>query len=79
MRNSPLQACLSIMNSLGFKGELQPRTFQSKFAYIDLNVRIVVILITLASNTPMSVREKMHPLDEHGTSKRIWMCVNFTN
>lgn len=66
MRNAPLQSCLSIMNSLGFRGELHGRSFQSKFATLNLNVRNVVILITLASNTPLTVREKMSPLDEHG-------------
>ena len=71
MRNAPLQACLSIMNSLGFKGDYRRRSFQSKFATLDLNVRNVVILITLASNTPVTVREKMSPLDEHGTYRAV--------
>lgn len=66
MRNSPLQSCLSIMSSIGFRGETRRRSFQSKFAIISLNMRNVVILITLASNTPMNIREKMSPLDEHG-------------
>lgn len=66
MRNAPLQSCLSIMDSLGFYGELVPRSFCSKFALGELNVRNVVILITLASNTPVPVRDKMSPLDEHG-------------
>ncbi len=68
MRNAPLQSCLSIMHSLGFRGEARRRSFQSKFATVDINIRNVVILITLASNTPMNVREKMSPLDEHGLS-----------
>ena len=66
MRNTPLQSCLSIMNSLGFRGETNARSFHSKFALVDLNVRNVVVLITLASNTPVPVREKMSPLDEPG-------------
>lgn len=66
MRNLSLQFCLGIMNSLGFRGESLKRSFQSKFAMIDLNLRNVVILITLASNTPLNIREKMSPLDEHG-------------
>lgn len=68
MRNTPLQSCLSIMNSLGFRGEAKRRTFQSKLATLDINTRNVVILITLASNTPMNVRDKMGPLDEHGAT-----------
>jgi mediator of RNA polymerase II transcription subunit 16 len=65
MRNGNLQACLSIMHSLGFKGESQPRSFQSKFAMLCLNVRNVVMLISIASNTSI-VREKVSPLDEPG-------------
>lgn len=67
MRNSQLQSCLSIMNNLGFNGEFAPRSFQSKFASVKLNIRNVVILISLANNTPVSMKEKMNPLDEPGT------------
>ncbi|KAM0522331.1 hypothetical protein ACHAPE_001920 [Trichoderma viride] len=64
MRNLPLQGILSIMNSLGFKGEMHARSFQGKFAMVYLNARNVVVLITLASNMPATAREKMSPLDE---------------
>lgn len=66
MRNQPLQSILSIMNSLGFKGEMHARSFHGKFAMVYLNARNVVILITLASNMPATAREKMSPLDEPG-------------
>ncbi|KYK58612.1 Mediator of RNA polymerase II transcription subunit 16 [Drechmeria coniospora] len=78
MRNAPLQACLSIMASLGFKGETQRRSFQSKFAWLDLNIRNVVILITLASNTPMTVRDKMSPLDEHEVVDALTGCAKWS-
>ncbi|KAK5990781.1 Mediator of RNA polymerase II transcription subunit 16-like protein [Cladobotryum mycophilum] len=78
MRNASLQSCLSIMNSLGFRGELKPRTFQSKFAMVELNVRNVVILITLASNTPVTVREKMSPLDEHEVVDALAGCAKWS-
>lgn len=68
MRNLPLQGILSIMNSLGFKGEMHARSFQGKFAMVYLNARNVVVLITLASNTPATARERMSPLDEPGKS-----------
>ncbi|EGX89926.1 RNA polymerase II Mediator complex subunit Sin4 [Cordyceps militaris CM01] len=68
MRNNSLHACMSIMNSLGFKGELAPRSFQSKFANVFLNVRIIVILTTVACNTPLQARDKVSPLDEPGKS-----------
>lgn len=66
MRNSSLHTCMGIMNSLGFRGENVPRSFQSKFANIGLNVRIIVILTTIASNTPIQARDKMSPLEEPG-------------
>ncbi|KND89513.1 Mediator of RNA polymerase II transcription subunit 16 [Tolypocladium ophioglossoides CBS 100239] len=78
MRNVPLQACLSIMNSLGFGGNSRRRSFRSKFATLGLNVRNVVILITLASNTPMTVREKMNPLDEHEVVDALTGCAKWS-
>ncbi|KAL7945985.1 mediator complex, subunit Med16 [Trichoderma barbatum] len=78
MRNLPLQSCLSIMNSLGFKGEAYPRTFQGKFAMIDLNVRNIVVLSTLALNTPVTVREKMSPLDEHEVVEALAGCTKWS-
>ncbi|GAB0136152.1 hypothetical protein EsDP_00004464 [Epichloe bromicola] len=78
MRNLSLQFCLGIMNSLGFRGESLKRSFQSKFAMIDLNLRNVVILITLASNTPLNVREKMSPLDEHEVVDALAGCAKWS-
>lgn len=80
MRNWTLQACLSIMNSLGFRGEWSKRRFQSKFATLDLNIRNVVILISLSSNAPPTVRELISPLDEYGmsTRKRDESCRSLT-
>ncbi|KEY74115.1 hypothetical protein S7711_05365 [Stachybotrys chartarum IBT 7711] len=78
MRNAPLQSCLSIMNSLGFQGELHPRLFQSKFALLDLNLRNVGILITLASNTPVTIKEKMSPLDEPEVVEALAGCAKWS-
>ncbi|RCI15524.1 hypothetical protein L249_3518 [Ophiocordyceps polyrhachis-furcata BCC 54312] len=78
MRNAPLQACFSIMNSLGFRGEAVKRTFQSKLAWVLLNMRNVVVLITLASNTPVTVRDRMSPLDEHEVVDALTGCVKWS-
>ncbi|RFU79222.1 mediator of rna polymerase ii transcription subunit 16 [Trichoderma arundinaceum] len=78
MRNAPLQCCLSIMNSVGFKGETQARSFQGKFALVDLNVRNVIVLITLASNMPATVRDKMSPLDEPEVVEALAGCAKWT-
>lgn len=75
VRNSSLQICLSIQNHMGFRGEFQPRAFSSKFAQLALNVRNVVILITIASNTPVN-KEKMSPLDEHGKIDDCGICLD---
>lgn len=66
VRNNNLQLCLSILNHLGYRGELQPRSFGGKFAMLALNVRNIVILITIANNTPLTMRDKLNPLDEPG-------------
>ncbi|KAG8421306.1 Mediator of RNA polymerase II transcription subunit 16 [Metarhizium acridum] len=66
------------MSSLGFQGETRRRSFQSKFAIISLNMRNVVILITLASNTPMNIREKMSPLDEHEVVEALAGCAKWS-
>jgi mediator of RNA polymerase II transcription subunit 16 len=66
VRNGSLQYCFSIMNALGFRGELNSRSFQGRFSMLALNVRNAVVLVTIASNTPLTVREKLSPLDEPG-------------
>lgn len=66
VRNTHLQMCLSIIGNLGFRGQYNPRSFGSKFATLALNARNIVILVTIASNTPQNLREKLSPLDEPG-------------
>jgi mediator of RNA polymerase II transcription subunit 16, fungi type len=66
VRNNNLQLCLSILNHLGFRGQFRPRTFGGKFASLALNIRNIVILITIASNTPVTLKQTLSPLDEHG-------------
>lgn len=73
VRNVHMQLCLSIMNHLGFKGEFQPRSFGGKFAMLALNVRNIVILITIASNTPLNLKEKLSPLDEPGADTQPYI------
>ncbi|UKZ66623.1 uncharacterized protein TrAtP1_007795 [Trichoderma atroviride] len=78
MRNLPLQGVLSIMNSLGFKGEMHARSFQGKFAMVYLNARNVVVLITLASNTPATARERISPLDEPEVVEALAGCAKWS-
>jgi mediator of RNA polymerase II transcription subunit 16, fungi type len=69
IRNANVHMCYSILNHLGFKGEGQPRSFGGKFAFLAVNVRNVVVLVTIASNSrPQPAKDKapLSPLDESG-------------
>ncbi|KAF4633171.1 hypothetical protein G7Y89_g4945 [Cudoniella acicularis] len=50
IRNTTIQLCLCIQNSLGFHGEFNPRTFPGKFAWLVLQLRNIVVLVTMAAN-----------------------------
>lgn len=60
------------MNALGYQGDFNSRVFSGKFSMLSLNVRNVVVLITIASNTPLTIKEKLSPLDEPG----VFMCFS---
>ncbi|KAK2624763.1 hypothetical protein QTJ16_005956 [Diplocarpon rosae] len=68
VRNTTIQLCLSIQNSLGFKGEFHPRTFSGKLAWLVLQLRSVVVLTTMAANINFpggpNAGEKTSPLDD---------------
>ena len=66
VRNTPLQNCFSILNHLCWSGEYQPRNFRSKMAMFYLHLRNIVILITIASNGNIQMKDKTSPLDEPG-------------
>jgi len=77
VRNHHLQFCLSILNHLGFHGEFQPRSFGGKFAMLALNVRNIVILITIANNTPVNLKEKLSPLDDPEVVEALAGCAKW--
>ncbi|KAN0117358.1 mediator of RNA polymerase-like protein II transcription subunit 16 [Hyaloscypha variabilis] len=68
VRNTTIQLCLCIQNSLGFKGEFNSRTFSGKFAWLVLQLRNIVVLVTMAANlnVPQSGPEsdKKSPLED---------------
>lgn len=68
VRNLQLFLVMSILNHFGFRGEFKQRTFNGKLTTIGLDARNVVILATLAMNSPMSplLKEKVSPLDDPG-------------
>jgi mediator of RNA polymerase II transcription subunit 16, fungi type len=71
VRNTTIQLCLCIQNSLGFKGEFNPRTFSGKFAWLVLQLRNIVVLVTMAANltVPQSGpnSDKVSPLEDPGS------------
>jgi mediator of RNA polymerase II transcription subunit 16 len=72
VRNTTIQLCLCIQNSLGFKGEFNPRTFSGKFAWLVLQLRNIVVLVTMAANLNVQSgpnnNEKTSPLEDPGLS-----------
>jgi mediator of RNA polymerase II transcription subunit 16 len=69
IRNTTIQLCLSIQNSLGFKGEFQPRSFPGKFSWLVLQLRNIVVLVTMAANmkVPGPNNERTSPLEDPGS------------
>ena len=70
VRNTTIQLCLCIQNSLGFKGEFNSRTFSGKFAWLVLQLRNIVVLVTMAANLNVTQggpnTEKTTPLEDPG-------------
>ncbi|XXG98201.1 ATP-dependent DNA helicase Hrp3 [Hypoxylon texense] len=80
IKNSVLQMCLSIMNYLGWRGSFQPRQAWGKLSMIALNLRNIVIMITLSSNTISMGANKntMTPLDEPEVVNALAGCVKWS-
>ncbi|KAI3396673.1 hypothetical protein diail_11781 [Diaporthe ilicicola] len=78
IRNMQLQTILGLLNHLGFRGEFKPRSFISKFAMLGLNIRHIVILISLASNPAVNpAKEKWTPLDEPEVVDALTGCAKW--
>ncbi len=50
IRNPSVQLCLTVQNSLGFYGDIKPRSFGAKIAWISLQARNCIVLMTMASS-----------------------------
>lgn len=69
IRNPSVQLCLSIQNSLGYKGDKRPREFGAKLAWISLQIRNCVVLMTMAVNMKvpdMEQQKKVSGLEDAG-------------
>lgn len=77
VRNNMLQMCLSTLNHLGWKGEYKVRSFRSKLSMFALNLRNIVILITIASNGSINVKDRT-PLDEPEVVDALSGCCKWS-
>ena len=77
VRNSLLQLCFSILNHLSFRGDFKPRSLDNKFAMLALNVRNIFVVITVASNTPIGLKEKLNPLDDPEVVDAVAGCTKW--
>lgn len=73
IRNTSVQLALSIQNSLGFQGEFKSRSFAGKLAWAILQLRSIVVLVTVASNHKREGLngESVTPLDDPGNSDAL--------
>ncbi|KAI1769447.1 RNA polymerase II mediator complex subunit Sin4 [Hypoxylon sp. FL1150] len=78
IKNSVLQMCLSIINYLGWRGDSQPRQAWGKLSMLALNLRNIVIMITLSSNTININKSTMTPLDEPDVVNALAGCVKWS-
>ncbi|KAI6785601.1 Mediator of RNA polymerase II transcription subunit-like protein [Emericellopsis cladophorae] len=65
LKNAQLAPILSIGVSLGYHGDLRPRSFQSKFAMLCCTIRNVAFNITITTNAPFPVASRKSLLDDH--------------
>ncbi|KAI1206459.1 RNA polymerase II mediator complex subunit Sin4 [Annulohypoxylon truncatum] len=77
IKNGILQIFLSISNYLGWRGNYQPRQPWGKLAMIALNLRNIVIMITLSSNHININKNSMNPLDEPDVVNALAGCVKW--
>ncbi|KAI1859795.1 hypothetical protein JX265_010244 [Neoarthrinium moseri] len=75
VRNQLLQMCFSTLSHFGWNGNFQPRAFSGKMAMFALNLRNIVILITIASNGHMKERT---PLDEPEVVDALATCCKWS-
>ncbi|KAI1485217.1 RNA polymerase II mediator complex subunit Sin4 [Biscogniauxia mediterranea] len=78
IRNNTLQQCFSILNHLGWNGEFQPRHLRSKLAMVALNLRNIVILVSLSSNSQNATKGQPSPLDEPEVVNALAGCVKWS-
>jgi len=77
-RNNQLQLFFSILNHIGWNGTSQPRDFQSKLSTIALNLRNIVILITIANNNTHAAGKGPTPMDDTEVVSALAGCCKWS-
>lgn len=80
IRNPSIQICLSMQNSLGFHGDAQPRSFGAKIAWLTMQVRNCVVLMTMAASMKMpdpdNPANKVSGLEDAGMSNYFFFSYS---
>lgn len=80
IKNGILQVCLSIINYLGWRGDLQPRQGWGKLALLALNLRNITVMMHLSnSQIPIHNKTTITPLDEPEAVSALAGCVKWSN
>lgn len=66
LKNEQMRSCLSILINFGFKGDMEPRGFQSTYALMAVSIRCQAWNITIATSPHFQVGGKKSPLDDYG-------------
>ncbi|GAP84915.2 putative mediator of RNA polymerase ii transcription subunit 16 [Rosellinia necatrix] len=78
IRNHHLQFCFSIFNHLGWNGEFHERHFRGKLSSLALSIRHTIIIVSLASSAPSSVRANSSPFDEPEVVYALAGCARWS-
>ncbi|KAL2199805.1 mediator complex, subunit Med16 [Corynascus similis CBS 632.67] len=76
-KNTPLQQCLGIISHLSFRGDFKPRSRGGRFAMLALGVRSAFVVITVAINTPMNMKEKVILMDDPDVVDAVTGCARW--
>ncbi|KAI8958722.1 mediator complex, subunit Med16 [Daldinia sp. FL1419] len=79
IKNNILQVCLSFLNYLGWRGDFQPRKGWGKLSMLALNLRNIIVMITLSNNQIPLGKSTITPLDEPEAVNALAGSVKWSN
>lgn len=66
LKNTQLPSCIAMLISLGFRGDMRPRSFQSTYGHIAASIRHVAFNLTVATSAQFNVAGRKSPMDDSG-------------